>query len=147
MLTLQQKKEFGRYLRDLRDAAGKSLREVQKECQISPGYLSLIESGERNPPNAEFLKKLARYYNASPTEVLKRAGRLEEPDEEDLELDRLRRAYDYVISDKRFSSGNSLSIDPTPETMRFVVEMYERLTNLNLLRERPVGRTDAEESE
>lgn len=145
MLTPQQKVEFGKYLRSLREGARKSLREVQRDCQISPGYLSLIESGERNPPNPEFLKKLARFYGASPTEVLRRAGRLEEPEEEDLELDRLRRAYEYVISDKRFRSGNSLSSEPTPDVMRFVVEMYQRLTNLNLLNEGPGGKTEADE--
>lgn len=137
MLTPQQRIEFGKYLRGLREGAGKSLRQVQNECKISPGYLSLVESGERNPPNSDFLRKLARFYGAPPLEVLRRAGRVEEPDDLDLEMDRLDRSYEFVINDKRFSTGHSLSGEPTPDVKRFVVEMYQRLTGLNLLEEKP----------
>lgn len=146
MLTAQQRREFGAYLKGLREVKGKKLREVQRDCQISPGYLSLIESGERNPPNAEFLKKLAQYYGAPMADVMRRAGRGHELDPEVLEEDRIRRAFSYVIADSRFTTGHSLTGEQTVETMRFVVEMYQRFTGLNLLDERP-GSSDAEPEE
>lgn len=133
MLTREQKIEFGKYLRGLREGKGLSLRDVQKEVGISPGYLSLVESGERNPPTAEFLTKLARLYGASPAEMLRRAGRFDEDAEQDLELDELRRAYEFVIQDPRFQSGHSISSEPTPDIMRFMVEMYEKGTGKKLI--------------
>jgi hypothetical protein len=48
-------------------------------------------------------------------------------------LDELRRAYQYVIEDRRFQSGHSLSTEPTPDVMRFMVEMYEKATGLKLI--------------
>lgn len=136
MLRPEDRKEFGRYLKGLREAKDKKLREVQRDCQISPGYLSLIESGERNPPNTEFLKKLALYYGAPMAEVMRRAGRGHELDPQVLEEDRIRRAFSYVINDTRFTTGHSLTGEQTVETMRFVVEMYQNFTGLNLLDER-----------
>ena len=133
LLTREQRIEFGKYLRGLRDGKRLSLREVQREAGISPGYLSLVEAGERNPPAAEFLRKLARLYDASPAEMLRRAGREDENTERDLEMDELRRAYEYVIRDPRFPSGHSISSEPTPDIMRFMIEMYEKGTGLRLL--------------
>jgi transcriptional regulator with XRE-family HTH domain len=134
MLTDEQKIEFGRFLRGLREGKRLSLRDVQREAGISPGYMSLVEGGLRNPPTAEFLVKLARLYDVSPAEMLRRAGRSDEGvTQQDLELEELRRAYQLVISDDRFPSGHSISSEPTPDIMRFMVEMYEKGTGLKLL--------------
>jgi HTH-type transcriptional regulator, competence development regulator len=145
MLTREQRNEFGKYLRGLREGKGLSLRDVQKEAGISPGYLSLVEAGERNPPAREFLIKLARLYGASPAEMLRRGGRMDEGAEEDLELDELRRAYEFVIRDPRFQSGHSLSGEPTPDIMRFMVEMYEKGTGKILLGGKPTFRIEEED--
>jgi transcriptional regulator with XRE-family HTH domain len=147
MLTPKERIEFGKYLRGLREGKGYSLRDVQSGVKISPGYLSLIEAGERNPPRAEFLRKLARYYDVSPAEMLRRAGRLDEEAERDVELDDLRRAYELVIHDPRFQSGHSLSSEPTPDIMRFMVEMYEKGTGKRLLGGKPRFSLDEEEPE
>ncbi len=145
MLNEAERIEFGRYLRALREGADRTLRAVQRDCQISPGYLSLVESGSRNPPSDEFLIKLARYYGAPAHEVLARAGRKREPDAEDLAMDNLERAYQFVIADKRFKHGNRMVGEPTPEVKRFMVEMYQRLTNLSLLDESIFGKKGSEE--
>ncbi len=146
-MTPQERIEFGKYLRGLREGKGCSLRDVQSRVNISPGYLSLIEAGERNPPGAEFLRKLARYYDVSPAEMLRRAGRLDEEAEKDVELDELRRAYEFVISDSRFQSGHSLSSEPTPDVMLFMVEMYEKGTGKKLLGGKPRFSLEEEETE
>jgi transcriptional regulator with XRE-family HTH domain len=69
--------EFGSYLRELRTAARKSLRQVQREVGIAPAYLSLIETGKRRPPYPEFLRRLAICYNTPPSQVFRRAGYIE----------------------------------------------------------------------
>lgn len=137
MLTPQQRIEFGKYLAKLREGKGLSLRDVQREAEISPGYLSLVEAGSRNPPLQAVLRKLARLYGESPKEMLRRAGRLDEEAGEDLALDELRRAYEFVIADPRFQSGHSISSEPTPDIMRFMVEMYEKATGKRLLGGKP----------
>lgn len=137
MLTRRQREEFGAYLRGLREASKKSLRQVHRDVGISPAYLAMIENAERNPPQPEFLRKLAACYGVSPVEVLRQAGYLEdeeveETEDEDGESD-LRWAYRAVMQDPHYRTGHSLSEEAPPEVMRFVVEMYERFTGKKLL--------------
>lgn len=53
-----EKKSFGQYIRDKREALGKSLRSVAAEIEMAPAYLSDIEKGNRWPP-VKYLEKLA----------------------------------------------------------------------------------------
>jgi transcriptional regulator with XRE-family HTH domain len=78
VLTRDQREEFGGYLRGLRQGERMSLRYVHRATGISPGYLSLIETGERNPPQPAFLRKLAACYEVPVSALLYRAGHLEE---------------------------------------------------------------------
>ena len=50
-------KELGKYLRDIREQLGYSIYDVNKLCDISPSYLSLMENGKRKP-SAIILKKI-----------------------------------------------------------------------------------------
>ena len=147
MLTREQRIEFGKYLRGLREGRGLSLADAQREAGISKGYLSLVEAGERNPPSAEFLRKLARLYQASATEMLRRGGRLDANAAEDVELDELVRAYEFVINDPQFESGHSISSAPSPDIMRFMVEMYEKGTGKKLIGGKGAFRMDEGEEE
>jgi transcriptional regulator with XRE-family HTH domain len=76
VLTREQREEFGGYLRGLRQGARMSLRCVHRETGISPGYLSLIERGDRNPPQPAFLLRLAACYRTPGVDLLRRAGYL-----------------------------------------------------------------------
>ena len=42
-------KELGTYLRNIRGSLGYSTYDVNKLCDISPSYLSLMETGKRKP--------------------------------------------------------------------------------------------------
>ncbi|MCL2046700.1 MAG: helix-turn-helix transcriptional regulator [Oscillospiraceae bacterium] len=42
--------KFGEYLKERRQALGKSIRQCAAEIGITPAYLSDIEKGNRNPP-------------------------------------------------------------------------------------------------
>ena len=55
-------KELGSYLKLIRESLGYSTRDVNKLCEISQSYLSLVENGKRKP-SAIVLKKLAPIYS------------------------------------------------------------------------------------
>ena len=66
-------KELGQYLKSIREAFGYSIYDVNKLCDISPSYFSLMENGKRKP-SPIILKKLAPVYNLDYTELLEKAG-------------------------------------------------------------------------
>jgi transcriptional regulator with XRE-family HTH domain len=136
MLSDSERAEFGEYLQRLREASGKSVREASQETKISAAYLFHIEAGKRNPPNPDFLRRLARSYGVAPIDVFRRAKVLLPEDELDMEAVQLRRAYDFAISDPQFLHPG-LSGTPSPELMRVVVEVYEKVTGRHLLVKQP----------
>jgi transcriptional regulator with XRE-family HTH domain len=64
-------KEFGAYLKGLRESRKMTLLDVQREAKISNGYLSQIESGVRGIPHFDTLKKLAGVYKVSIADLIK----------------------------------------------------------------------------
>ena len=68
-------KKLGTYLTQLREAADFSIRDVARECGISPSYLSKIERGNSfSTLNIHNLLKLSRFYNIPIGALLKEAG-------------------------------------------------------------------------
>ena len=67
---------FGTYLKNLRLKNNLTLKKLAELAKLSPSYLSRIERGERNIPNAHILKKLAPYLGISVKEMLINAGYL-----------------------------------------------------------------------
>ena len=66
-------KELGKYLKTVRESLGYSTYDVNKLCDISPSYLSLMENGKRKP-SPIILKKLSPIYNLNYIELLEMAG-------------------------------------------------------------------------
>lgn len=66
-------KDLGIYLKEIRNSLGYSTYDVQKLCDISPSYLSLMENGKRKP-SAIILKKIASIYNVDYIDLYIRAG-------------------------------------------------------------------------
>ena len=57
--------DYGKALRIARAAAGLQQRELAKKAELTPGYISLVEMGRRNPsPSA--LRKLSRALGIPP---------------------------------------------------------------------------------
>lgn len=65
--------ELGQYLKIIREQLGYSVYDVNKLCDISPSYLSLLENGKRKP-SAIILKKLAPIYNLDYLDLYEKAG-------------------------------------------------------------------------
>lgn len=65
--------ELAKYLRTIREQLGYSTYDVNKLCDISPSYLSLMENGKRRP-SPIILKKLSSIYNIDYNDLLIKAG-------------------------------------------------------------------------
>jgi transcriptional regulator with XRE-family HTH domain len=130
------KSEFGRFLRELRRAAALTLKQVETKARVSNAYLSQIERGLRNPPHPEILKRLAAVYETPHTDLLAKAGYLDEKEKGGPSRLRIESAFRQVLADPKFQFGTRLKgAAPSLETKRFIVEMYEKLTKTDLLKE------------
>ncbi|WP_041344179.1 helix-turn-helix domain-containing protein [Runella slithyformis] len=67
-------KEFGEYLKALREAKGLSLREVERKTEVSNAYLSQMESGKIKQPSPITLNKLAELYGISYNILMEKVG-------------------------------------------------------------------------
>lgn len=65
--------ELANYLRTIRESMGYSIYDVNKLCDISPSYLSLMENGKRRP-SPIILKKLSSIYHIDYNDLLIKAG-------------------------------------------------------------------------
>ncbi|ELF1353669.1 helix-turn-helix domain-containing protein [Vibrio cholerae] len=72
-------KNFGETIRDLRVAQDLGLRETALKVGISPAYLSRIERGKERPPRPEVIKDLANVLAADP-DVLFRLSSSTDPE-------------------------------------------------------------------
>lgn len=66
-------KELGKYLKDIRESLGYSTHDVNKLCEISQSYISLMENGKRRP-SPIILKKLASAYFLDYIDLYEKAG-------------------------------------------------------------------------
>lgn len=73
----QQRGHFGSMLRERRIAKGFSLRKFAEAVDVSPTYLSLVETGKAEyPPSAERVRKMAEVLGESADEWIALAGRM-----------------------------------------------------------------------
>ena len=75
--------ELGQFLRNVREQLGYSTYDVNKLCDISPSYLSLVENGKRKP-SAVILKKLAPIYSLDYLDLYEKAGYIDLANDEKL---------------------------------------------------------------
>ena len=67
------KQELANYLKAIRESLDYSIYDVNKLCDISPSYLSLMENGKRRP-SPIILKKLSSIYGIEYNDLLTKAG-------------------------------------------------------------------------
>lgn len=100
-------KELGLYLRNIRESLGYSTYDVNKLCDISPSYLSLMETGKRKP-SAIILKKLAPIYSLDYLDLYEKAGYI------DLLEDEKNTKYENN-STFRYASNNGINTEGLDE--------------------------------
>jgi len=128
-------KNFGAYMRLLRKSRGLTLKQVEVQAKVSNAYISQIERGLRNPPHPDILKRLAKTYDVPHRDLLIVAGYLEDDTQANATRRRVEEAFEHVRTDPTFKQGTRLKGTLSLETKRFIVEMYEKLTQRSLLKE------------
>ncbi len=127
---------FSSYMRTLRKSKGLTLKQVETQAKVSNAYISQIERGLRKPPHPDILKRLAKTYDVPHRELLVAAGYLEEDSKAIATRRDIEKAYTHVTTDPTFKQGTRLKgTHVSLETKRFIVEMYEKLTQRTLLKE------------
>jgi transcriptional regulator with XRE-family HTH domain len=87
MLTVASiKEDLGAYLREQRQNARLSLRQLAELAEVSNPYLSQIERGLKKP-SAEILQSLAKGLRVSAESLYVRAGILDERDEQQVDIE------------------------------------------------------------
>ncbi|MEP7372347.1 MAG: helix-turn-helix transcriptional regulator [Chitinophagaceae bacterium] len=109
----------GKFLKELREKNGYSLREVEQATGISNAYLSLLENDKIKKPAANNLHKLADFFKVDLRELLSLAGIL------DVDAAPPRPATEYV-----FSKAN-LTEDEEEELLQYL--KFIRMKNENKL--------------
>ena len=68
--------EFGTYLKQVRNALGLSLRDVEQRTNraVTNGYISQLESGAVKAPSVRVLHALSDAYGVSYADLMRRAG-------------------------------------------------------------------------
>jgi transcriptional regulator with XRE-family HTH domain len=80
-------KEFGLYLKELRETRKLTIRQVEIQAHISNAYLSLLENGKRGIPKPTILKKLAPVYKISYEKLMIAAGHISQSNQNNTDLD------------------------------------------------------------
>ncbi len=96
--------DLAKYLRNIRESLGYSIYDVNKLCEISPSYLSLMENGKRRP-SPIILKKLSSIYHINYNDLLTKAGFSELVEDEKKDKN----------TDFRYASHNGINTDGLDE--------------------------------
>ncbi len=84
---------FGEYLKIVRERAGLSQETLADEAEISSAYVSQIETGRRNPPTPDVLRRMAPPLGVPYTVLLTQAGHLTNAELQTLLLHAIRVLY------------------------------------------------------
>jgi transcriptional regulator with XRE-family HTH domain len=75
--SVQQWKKFGSLLRRSRTKAGFGLREFAQKVDLSPTYISRVETGKIPPPTQKRIKSMARLLNVKVDDLYAAAGKVD----------------------------------------------------------------------
>lgn len=84
---------FGEYLKMVRERAALSQEALAEIAEISSAYVSQLETGRRNPPMPEVLRRMAGPLGVPFTVLMVQAGHLGERDLQELLLRGMRRLF------------------------------------------------------
>lgn len=134
---------FGRFLRQLRDKKGVTLKQVEEGTGLSNAYISQLETGTRRRlPSADKLKALANYFNVAIKELLEKAGYVDSGEIEETFEQKIEKAFEHAISDPQFKFGTRVKGEYDLDAKRFIVEMYEKVTGRKILCIKPQLKKD-----
>jgi len=109
---------FGLKLRALREEKRLGLRELASMAEISPAFLSKIESGKEKPPAEGKLRALAKVLDCDPDVLMALAGRL--PDDVVKVIQRHPKQYVALLRALR-----NLSVEQLEQVRGLSVQMWK----------------------
>lgn len=72
----KQHQEFGQFIRDSREKLNITLRQLARDVEVSPTYLSQIEQGNFAPPSEEKIKLLAKHLKLDGDQLMAMADKI-----------------------------------------------------------------------
>lgn len=135
--AMDSDRPLARYLRELRETKGMSLRQVERATggAVSNVYLSQLELGKRHDPNPRILVALSKVYGVRMDTLLERAGYLDAPEPPAIDV-----AFQQVLADPTFDFGTRFEGKELDETAkRVIIELYEKVTGKTLLKDERVN--------
>ena len=126
-------KDFGAYIKGLRQGAGLTQAEAAIRANLSPPYLSQLERGQRNPPSRAAICRLAETYHATPQALWSQA---EYGNAKAVPLcpERVEWLFLAAASDPEFSCGQRARREPlTLDQKMWFVELWQGMSGRNLL--------------
>lgn len=122
-------KEFGEWLKALREEKGLTLAELSEKTGYSTAYLSQVENGKkRNMPTPEYLEKMASHLGVKYSELLHMAGY--EDMANGIKLKELEKEFEkeFVSSFKSIDEDGIFDLAYTSEQFK----LFEHITDLRL---------------
>lgn len=124
---------FGAFLRSMRKQLDITQEVAASKAGISGSYLAQLESGKRNPPSAEIVRRISHAYAVDESLMLNRAGYGESPKTQ-IAPERIEWAFNAMCTDPAFKYGHAIHHRPFDlDTKAFLVEMYCYCTGRMLL--------------
>lgn len=103
---------LGEELKELREAQGMTLREVEQKSGISNGYLTQLENNKIKEPSPNILHKLSLVYNVPYPRLMKAAGYTVPASEKDTKRTASKSENPHRLSSYAF---NTLNLTPEEE--------------------------------
>ncbi|WP_073240236.1 helix-turn-helix domain-containing protein [Desulforamulus putei] len=118
---------FGLFLKQLREKKEMTIRQLAMYANVSHGYLSQVERGERGTPSPEILSKLAGPLGVSYEELMTAAGYLNGSSTVESVIAKNKKLYDVIARAKDLPDQNLEEITDTLDTL---IELHlKRLKN------------------
>lgn len=113
--------KFGLYLKQLREKKEMTIRQLALYANVSHGYLSQVERGERGTPSPDILNKLAVPLGVSYEELMSAAGYLNDNPSNESINPKNKKLYDVIARAKDLPEQN---IDDIADTLDALIEVH-----------------------
>lgn len=133
-------KDFGKYIRKLRNDRELTIRQLELYSGVSNSYLSQLENGKRGTPSPEIIKKLAKGLKIPYNNLLEKAGYLDEPESDEYDpLAEIQKITDDLgIEDLAFYDIEKWK-NFTPEDVEEIRNHFEYIAHRAKLRKKNDG--------
>lgn len=114
-------KNFGKFLKELREVRGYSLMDVQNQTGISASYLNRIERCEKLSPTLPVIYSLAKFYDVPIFSIVSIALNIDDDEMNDLAI------FENIVHQNGFVIRGKIA---SSSFKRVIVELVEYILNM-----------------